>query len=669
MDEKITSKVGHVEKMFGEQFNIVTTNAEGNRLLSGSANNLIPTSLIIASPTDQSSGGTVDIGLPSLICTDYEGNPLRLTYSILTGNGLVNPANSDVIQFQVDETTLRCMENSDNLSVYAPGLVADNSVIEVENNKLDLNISKLVDLNRIKVTEASKVFGIDNILDEREYLTVNAYAFVDHNTLIINESEEQSVKTGFQNQYISVNMKNLNDNQTIKIDKNKHYYVDTNQLTRATSTKFGVLKYDNSTIQINEGTGQIYVNTGALRKVGVGGGTGLVYVPKAGTAGEYFNADAQGKLVIKPQYMPKAAIYSTTKDSQGFGVCAVDGVTLTADGNGKLSVITAGLKVPTKNANGVVRPDQVTIKLNRDGMVSVQTQNLEQASPSRYGIVKYDNNTIGKNAAGQLEVKMASTWNNSINKLNNDIAALSNQLIAIRKQLNDFEGRMSAVQGAKFEILSSNNQSIETMQISIGVSRLAVTGSTTSSINKYKSDEFTIRYATGYPFTISITNMNSSWCSIEGIEINGETKLPGSQISIQNGAGEDTFCFIISYDASTIRASKSTLYGYSSITFKDYTSGAILKTISVTVEGTSTTLISPTDIGALQRPQLKINQKPQLVTQLKQQMLDSPPLSELLKQQARLGATTVTGNNVLNSKLTVSSLKTLKNVTPVKLNN
>ena len=83
------SKVGNVEKMFNQNFSIVTTNASANDMLNFEQDvdeSFINSSLIISSPCSDEG---VDNGTPSLLITDYEGHPMRLTYTIKPGNGLV----------------------------------------------------------------------------------------------------------------------------------------------------------------------------------------------------------------------------------------------------------------------------------------------------------------------------------------------------------------------------------------------------------------------------------------------------------------------------------------------------------------------------------------------------------------------------------------------------
>ena len=99
------SKLGYVEKMYGNTVNIVTTNAPGNKIISNNAEtSLVKNSLIIASPTDTDNN---DINTPSIVATDFEGNPIRLTYTMMPGEGLViNSNNPDVMKMSIDKETI-----------------------------------------------------------------------------------------------------------------------------------------------------------------------------------------------------------------------------------------------------------------------------------------------------------------------------------------------------------------------------------------------------------------------------------------------------------------------------------------------------------------------------------------------------------------------------------
>ena len=74
------SQVGYVNNMYGNTLNFVTTNADGVTVLKLDGENVLTrNALIITSPTDENNN---DLGTPSIIVTDTDGSPLRISYTM-----------------------------------------------------------------------------------------------------------------------------------------------------------------------------------------------------------------------------------------------------------------------------------------------------------------------------------------------------------------------------------------------------------------------------------------------------------------------------------------------------------------------------------------------------------------------------------------------------------
>ena len=100
------SKLGYIASSYGKQMNISIANTYSYNVLAGS--NLPINSIIIASNIDENNN---DTGTYSLIATDNEGNPVRLTYTVKEGNGLYYNTDKDYISLNIDNNVIIEKEN------------------------------------------------------------------------------------------------------------------------------------------------------------------------------------------------------------------------------------------------------------------------------------------------------------------------------------------------------------------------------------------------------------------------------------------------------------------------------------------------------------------------------------------------------------------------------
>ena len=101
--------------MYGQDFGIITTNANAkvinNYTSYSGGQKLLNNVLIISSPTN--SDTNIDVKKPALFVTDYNGDPMQLTYSFKFGNGLnLDDNDYNTISMNIDDKTIKT--NIDN---------------------------------------------------------------------------------------------------------------------------------------------------------------------------------------------------------------------------------------------------------------------------------------------------------------------------------------------------------------------------------------------------------------------------------------------------------------------------------------------------------------------------------------------------------------------------
>ena len=124
------SKVGDIKKMYGQDFSIIVTNAPAqvinNYTTYSHGPKLLSNILLVSSPMENGE----DIKNPTLFVTDYNGEPLQLTYAVSFGNGLTLNDNGN-ISMAIDNSTIKA--SIDN-NLY----VNTSSLDVIGNNKLGI---------------------------------------------------------------------------------------------------------------------------------------------------------------------------------------------------------------------------------------------------------------------------------------------------------------------------------------------------------------------------------------------------------------------------------------------------------------------------------------------------------------------------------------------------
>ena len=118
------SKIGN-NKNFGKNLNVVMTHHGGEDILNNE--NLYPNSLIISAANN---GEGLDLNSYALLATDSEGTPVRLTYTLREGNGLVtNAANSnyDIMSLEIDKDSILSSYKGYGLEVGKTNIIDNKS--------------------------------------------------------------------------------------------------------------------------------------------------------------------------------------------------------------------------------------------------------------------------------------------------------------------------------------------------------------------------------------------------------------------------------------------------------------------------------------------------------------------------------------------------------------
>lgn len=262
------TSLGNIYSSYGKSFSVAVANTYSNVVLS--SNNLPENTIIIASNVDDNYE---DTGSYSLIVTDNNGSPVRLTYTIKLGNGLVEDIdNSDIISLNIDNTTIK--STSYGLSIDLRYL-SNDTVFVNENGKLEIDTSKF-DVASENVKGILNVDGNTIITNEDSVISVNS-----ENLMLSNNDTGQygivSSSDGnfdINNGIISLNESNLpiasneeygmvkGDEYTIVVNDDSSLSVNTQNLTQATNENYGITIPDDAKVSSNNG--ELYVNTTSL---------------------------------------------------------------------------------------------------------------------------------------------------------------------------------------------------------------------------------------------------------------------------------------------------------------------------------------------------------------------------------------------------------------------
>lgn len=228
------SKLGNIYLSYGKELKLSVANTYSNIILSGS--NLPVNSIIISSNVDDMNN---DTGTYSLIATDNDGNPVRLTYCIKPGNGLgLSDTDADVLELKIDNKSIK---NS------ASGLTIDLSFINSKNINKDNNILS-VDIDKFPIA-SDNIKGLVSV-DGKTILN-------DEDTIFINTDELQysDNSTGIYGIVSDTDGILSIDNGIVSINEDKLPYAE--------ADKYGTIKSDNNTVNIEDGI--ITINTDRLR--------------------------------------------------------------------------------------------------------------------------------------------------------------------------------------------------------------------------------------------------------------------------------------------------------------------------------------------------------------------------------------------------------------------
>jgi len=170
------SKIFDVENMYGQDFNIVTTNAPTN-IIKNQNTKLLSNTLLISSPSDNNE---YDNNMPSMFVTDYTGQPLQLTYAFKTGNGLSCSDDSSYLYINIDNKTIKTDGNgalnvdTNNLIKASPndlGVVMINGDMSINRNlekKYSDNNTNVKDFNNktfINIDSRGTLYLDNNFFD------------------------------------------------------------------------------------------------------------------------------------------------------------------------------------------------------------------------------------------------------------------------------------------------------------------------------------------------------------------------------------------------------------------------------------------------------------------------------------------------------------------------
>ena len=162
------SKIYDVEKMYGQDFSIVTTNAPSNIIKQ--AKKLLPNILLISSPQN-SEGEDSDNNLPAMFITDYNAQPLQLTYSFYMKNGLNYSEENSYAFINIDNSTITT-ENADGSGKLK--VETDNLKSASFSNKGVVKLSTIsTDIDRNLSENYQLTDSVSNKFNQSTFISVN----------------------------------------------------------------------------------------------------------------------------------------------------------------------------------------------------------------------------------------------------------------------------------------------------------------------------------------------------------------------------------------------------------------------------------------------------------------------------------------------------------------
>jgi hypothetical protein len=286
------SKLGHITKSYGNQLNFAIANTNGDNIMNSI---LPPNTIILNSQIDKYNN---DTNVTSMFITDIEGTPVRLTYTIVPGNGLI--AHNDKVSLNVNNNIFKT--NNGKLSINLQNLI-DKDTLIIKNNKIQINTNNLnlatsgslglirIDNFTLKIDNNNELYVATENLDkatnntfgvckpdnktikvlnncgvigipkdaELTFVSNNNYGVCkpDNDTIISKDGVLSVVTDNLKHSTIISKGVTKIDNNTLKILDNGSMYVDVNNLPQSSDVTFGTVKCDNTSIVINNGIASI----------------------------------------------------------------------------------------------------------------------------------------------------------------------------------------------------------------------------------------------------------------------------------------------------------------------------------------------------------------------------------------------------------------------------
>ena len=287
------SKLGHITKLYGNQLNFAIANTNGDNIMNSI---LPPNTIILNSQIDKYNN---DTNVTSMFITDIEGTPVRLTYTIVPGNGLI--AHNDKVSLNVNNNIFKA-NNNGKLSINLQNLI-DKDTLIIKNNKIQINTNNLnlatsgslglirIDNFTLKIDNNNELYVATENLDkatnntygvckpdnktikvlnncgvigipkdaELTFVSNNNYGVCkpDNDTIISKDGVLSVVTDSLKHSTIISKGVTKIDNNTLKILDNGSMYVDVNNLPQSSDVTFGTVKCDNTSIVINNGIASI----------------------------------------------------------------------------------------------------------------------------------------------------------------------------------------------------------------------------------------------------------------------------------------------------------------------------------------------------------------------------------------------------------------------------
>jgi hypothetical protein len=334
------TQLGNVTQIYGHKHNTTVTNLNGETIMSSAYLN--KNTIIISSPQ---SINKEDIGTYSLFVTDSEGQPVRLSYTIQPGNGLVigrngEPAVSgdglDVISMAIDNHSIMADDPEYPEAIYVKKEnIIDNDTLMVVTPSDKPSCIKVITENLDHAGNTASGFGIAQG-DGVTITTADGYLTVQ--TRNLDYADDETDTHGIIDA-------NTNPYRTVRSD-NGILSVWTQNLDRANEDSVGVVKPD----------------------------------------GTYTFTDEDGTLTVSNFVYTYSYLGEREK--------------LDENNNG-----TGEFETYRYNEHGIVVPDLVTLGTYQAGEMHVITDGLDKASNSQFGVVKLDGISMGVTSDGLLEVK------------------------------------------------------------------------------------------------------------------------------------------------------------------------------------------------------------------------------------------------------------------------